>query len=187
MVISIIIIIIVIFFVVVIVIIVFPGTESVQECSKTHVKANAWRCLFPSVYHDFIFTPTFYINSVYDSWSRINLLHIPCYADKCPDKSVPAMSRWRNAVVALAQSIATSEKHGVFLSQCSAHTTLTKNNFFNHHVATGRKKGDRAIEGNGFTTLQRSLNMWLQHSQSPSILIPPMSIRQGLATCPLTN
>ncbi|XP_005111140.1 pectin acetylesterase 5 [Aplysia californica] len=124
---------------------------SIQECTRTMKKEDTWRCLLPQVYQSFVFTPAFFIQSIYDTWQRTNVLKVPCFAVTCPEAHLDEVYKARDAVQSMAQQIMTSRKNGVFLTVCPAHTILIRPYFYKKEV--------------GNPTIQKSLSSWLQHSE----------------------
>ncbi|BFZ25154.1 hypothetical protein BsWGS_28193 [Bradybaena similaris] len=124
-------------------------SASIRECTQVQKVEDEWKCLFPEVYHPFVFTPLFFINSVYDRWQRRFELNISCNAFACPSDHIRYVHNLKDAVLGLAKKITRSRKNGVFLTMCPLHVLLVKQCFSDPDL--------------GNPTLQSSVASWLQH------------------------
>ncbi|CAG5121806.1 unnamed protein product, partial [Candidula unifasciata] len=128
-----------------------------------------WKCLFPEVYHPFVFTPLFFANSVYDSWQREYELGIACLAVSCPSEHVRDVHNLKDVVLGLAQNITRSKKNGLFLTVCPFHVLLVKPWFSEPVVGT--------------PTLQSSVAAWLQHDKQQSLVKSLPDLESALEVC----
>ena len=144
-------------------------TLAIQECTKTKVKGQQWRCVLPQEYQPYVFTPNFFVSSIYDTWQRTNTLKVPCFAVSCPDASLDTVYRHRDAIKAFARQVASSRKNGVFLTACPRHVLLMKPDFYKTEV--------------GNPTLQKSITAWLQHSESQGLIDITLSLEAAVETC----
>ncbi|CAL1544716.1 unnamed protein product, partial [Lymnaea stagnalis] len=130
------------------------ASASIQECTQTQNQTDEWRCLLPEVYNKFVFTPAFFMNSIYDSWQRSHIFKIPCLATDCPHKNLNTVYAARDRIRELARNITASKKNGVFLTWCPLHTILIRPWFFASEL--------------GNPSVLSSLISWLQHDLSDS-------------------
>ncbi|KAH9525098.1 Pectin acetylesterase 5 [Bulinus truncatus] len=127
------------------------NSASIHECTETQNGTEEWKCLLPEVYFKFVFTPVFFINSLYDTWQRTNILKIPCLAIACPSMHKKAVYNARDLILNFARNITRYKKNGVYLTWCPLHTIINKPKF------SSKELGD--------PTLLQSLSSWLQHDQ----------------------
>nr|KAG5699381.1 hypothetical protein BaRGS_008289 [Batillaria attramentaria] len=45
-------------------------TESIKECTRMMNNDEEWRCILPEVFHKYVFSPMFFLNSLHDKWRR---------------------------------------------------------------------------------------------------------------------
>lgn len=146
----------------------FSDSESVRECTTVQTAENEWTCLLPGVYNQFVFTPAFFINSMYDTWQRRNILNIVCDADSCPEKYLQTIYATRDAIHHLAGSITKSKKNGAFLTVCPRHTIVIRPWFFDLEI--------------GGLSLLKSIAMWLQHHEA-TISYEVVDLQSALEQC----
>ncbi|GFS26911.1 pectin acetylesterase [Elysia marginata] len=133
----------------------FSASAPIQECTQTKTAATQWRCLFPEEYYKFVFTPMFFANSIYDTWTRPNALKVSCSAKTCPDSNLATVYTNRDAVRALAREISgSSKKHAVFLTACPVHRMMIQPWL--------------SLSVFGSPTMQVTLTAWLRHDETMS-------------------
>ncbi|GFO43540.1 pectin acetylesterase [Plakobranchus ocellatus] len=129
------------------------ASASLQECTVTKSADDGWHCLFPEVYHRFVFTPMFFTNSIYDTWQRYHAVKILCSAAECPSSNLGTLYENRDAVRTVAKDISgSSKKNGVFLTWCPVHS-MTIKRWLSWSVL-------------GSPTLQATLTAWLRHDET---------------------
>uniref|UniRef100_A0A2C9LBW4 Pectin acetylesterase n=1 Tax=Biomphalaria glabrata TaxID=6526 RepID=A0A2C9LBW4_BIOGL len=129
------------------------NSKSIQECTETQPNiTERWRCLLPEVYYKFVFTPIYFVNSVYDTWQRTYLLKISCFASACPSVHRDVVYNARDSILTFAHNITRYKKNGVYLTWCPVHTILNQLRFSSAEL--------------GDSTVQQSLSSWLQHDLS---------------------
>ncbi|KAK3763321.1 hypothetical protein RRG08_021144 [Elysia crispata] len=146
------------------------ASAPIQECTQTKTHDTEWRCLFPEVYYKFVFTPMFFTNSIYDTWTRPHALKISCSASNCPNANIPTVYANRDAVRNLAREISgSSKKHGVFLTACPVHRMMIKP-WLSWTVF-------------GSPTMQVTLTAWLRHDETMSSTDVALDIQPAVEQC----
>lgn len=133
-------------------------------------KEEEWRCALPEVFHRYIFTPIFFINSLYDTWFRKNALKIDCTVELCSDMNLREVVNTRAKLLREGQEILRSKKNGVFFTSCPAHTMLPKSKFF-------------TIASQSYT-VQQALGAWINHQHNRRNLTEVLEVADALRKCP---
>ncbi|KAK7108162.1 hypothetical protein V1264_015948 [Littorina saxatilis] len=142
-----------------------------KECTRTVTEEEEeYRCVLPEVFHKYVFTPIFFINSLYDTWFRKNALKIDCTLDLCSDINLREVVNTRIKILNEGQEILRSKKNGVFFTSCPCHTVLMKKKFFS---ITSRR-----------VTVQQALGAWIDHQGNRRNLTEVLEVTDALRTCP---
>ena len=133
-------------------------------------KQEEWHCVLPEVFHRYVFTPIFFVNSLYDTWFRKNALKIDCTVELCSDLNLREVVNTRNKLLREGQEILQSKKNGVFFTSCPGHTVLMKSKFF---TITSKKY-----------TVQQALSAWINHQGKGRNLTEVLEVADALRVCP---
>jgi hypothetical protein len=101
--------------------------------------------MLPEVFHQYVRTPVYFINSLYDSWFRSEALKIHCDPDICMDVNLRDVVHTRTRLVEVANAILQNPNNGVFLTSCPAHTFVMKTKFF--HLLSRKSSAQQGLRG----------------------------------------
>lgn len=132
---------------------------------------NQWKCFLPDVFQEFVFSPIFFINSLYDSWYRKNALHIPCSLAVCPNDGLSEVDLTIDKLLQAREKILRSKKNGVFLTSCPVHTILMSEKF--------------TLVTSGMCSVQQALGAWLNHQGNSRNLTELLTTEEALKKCPV--
>ncbi|XP_076444402.1 uncharacterized protein LOC143282639 [Babylonia areolata] len=146
------------------------NSQGLKECARGLSRQEEWQCVLPEVLHKHVFTPLYFVNSLYDSWFRSNALRIACNVELCSDLNLKEVVSARLKLLQESEEILRAKKNGVFLTSCPGHTVLAKRAFF-----TVRAQGKSVREG---------LGDWLHHRGSGHNLTEVLEVSDALRKCP---
>ena len=122
---------------------------------------EGWRCFFPQYLGDFIVTPTFFLNSRYDTAQLVEILGLPNvpWKNYTTDEESLAVTYSLDFNTALNSSgIWTTSRNGGFLTSCQNHC-MGEGSSWTGYLAPPRTGGN-------LTTISHAYTMWLQGNLS---------------------
>jgi hypothetical protein len=138
------------------------ATASINPgCVKNFINhGGGWQCMFGANVAPYVKTPTFVLNSKYDSWQKEAIIGANCDITNCAKPQRDFWVRYGNAMVAALDALPV--RHGVFVANCQAHCqtgpafldrsvngTLMKDAFvrwYKNHLVNGAADDDRWID-----------------------------------------
>lgn len=145
-------------------------SAGIKECTRLMNQEEEWRCILPELYHKFVFSPIFFINSLYDTWFRDNALGISCSAQECPSTHLTQVESFKSRLLQEGMEILKLKKNGLFFTPCPAHTFLMSRRF---SLIT-------AIEH----SVQQALSAWINHQGNSRNLAEVVPLQEALKKCP---
>lgn len=93
------------------------------KCGTHQGKKNAWKCLFPYYFGEYIKTPLFIVNPLHDSWQLANIVGIHCAykPDKCDKKEMQAIKTFREQTLKALNPFINNPHVGIFADGCVDH------------------------------------------------------------------
>ncbi|PVD28472.1 hypothetical protein C0Q70_11060 [Pomacea canaliculata] len=146
------------------------NSAGIKECTRLMNQEEEWRCILPELYHKFVFSPIFFINSLYDTWFRDNALGISCSAQECPSTHLTQVESFKSRLLQEGMEILKLKKNGLFFTPCPAHTFLMSRRF---SLIT-------AIEH----SVQQALSAWINHQGNSRNLAEVVPLQEALKKCP---
>ena len=113
---------------------------------------KGWRCLSSTYFYQYLFSPVFIINSLYDTYYIRNGLGIPSYLTQDEDE-VKVIQQFKDNLVTSVQIIEKSPHDGIFMSSCPFHTSVFRGVTWS------------ALRVNT-TTLPKAISLWYHDKQS---------------------
>ncbi|KAK3736260.1 hypothetical protein QZH41_008086 [Actinostola sp. cb2023] len=94
-----------------------------RKCASHQGKANAWKCFFPYYFGEYIDSPVFIINPLYDSWQLGNVIGIHCAKNlrKCTKREMKAIIDFREYTLKALEPLMDNPKIGLFADGCFDH------------------------------------------------------------------
>jgi hypothetical protein len=94
-----------------------------SECASHQGKGNAWKCLFPYYFGEYIKSPLFIVNPLHDSWQLANIIGIHCAykPEKCSNKEMKAVRAFRNQTLQALGPFIKNPHIGLFADACVDH------------------------------------------------------------------
>lgn len=97
-----------------------------QDCIK-NMGSLGWKCLFGATVVPYITTPTFVLNSKYDTWQESSIIGLKCIITDCTLVQQSFWVDYGHLLTIEAQKL--PSQHGVFLTNCPAHCQSGISNF----------------------------------------------------------
>ncbi|KAK7486588.1 hypothetical protein BaRGS_00022113 [Batillaria attramentaria] len=148
-------------------------TESIKECTRMMNNDEEWRCILPEVFHKYVFSPMFFLNSLHDKWYRYHALNIKCPVSVCTQEHLREVHNTLIQLVDEGKEILRSKKNGVFFTPCPAHTMLIHKNRFRRLMSRGR-------------TVQQAVGAWVKDEVNSRNFTEVLSVEDVLKFCPLS-
>lgn len=97
-----------------------------SDCVQYYSEEDQWRCVFAPFTFQFIKTPFFILNSLYDTAQLSGILGLKCLPPKCDEEQMKFFDRFREQFLSQLAPALNSSTTGIFGDSCLIHCqTLT--------------------------------------------------------------
>ncbi|KAK3098676.1 hypothetical protein FSP39_021875 [Pinctada imbricata] len=148
------------------------GATSISECSMRLADEEQWKCLLPSFFYKHLFTPVFFVNSLYDTWYMNHVLSVTCPVSQCKAKDIEVLENHKNLVLSDIHPVVSSVHDGLYLTSCPVHSMLVNSRF-------NTKFHEDGVE------LRKAFSKWFFHKVPNVTFVDNMKYTQVTALCVL--
>ena len=150
----------------------WPGAESIQECTQKLPGSDQWQCLQPTYFYKHLFTPVFFLNSLHDAWYSKNVIGVNCPFSTCSQSEINVLDQHRDYLLSRVSPILKSMQDGIYLTSCPVHT-MTMNKRFSSQLSE-----------DGISP-QTALMNWYFHQVPNYTFVEDIDFRKATAVCKL--
>ena len=141
-----------------------------RECSSSLPDEYQWQCLQPSYFYKHLFTPVFFVNSLFDTWYMNHVLGVTCPFSKCGSQDVAILEKHRSLILSSVEPVVSAVHDGIYMTSCPVHSMLVNSRF-------------TTLFHEGGTKLSTSLAKWYFHKVPNMTFIDNMKYTQVTSLC----